>query len=101
MQNLKPEAIAIDLAPDQVLLRVHAVGVNFRDVLNVLGMYPGDPGAPGADCAGLVAAKGCAVQGLDLGEFASFAPESHIFCVCHRYSTYVEAYVSQSMLFDC
>jgi hypothetical protein len=26
-------------------VRVLAVGVNFRDVLNVLGLYPGDPGA--------------------------------------------------------
>jgi NADPH:quinone reductase-like Zn-dependent oxidoreductase len=25
-----------------------------RDVLNVLGMYPGDPGPPGGDCAGVV-----------------------------------------------
>lgn len=29
-----------------------------RDVLNVLNMYPGDPGAPGSDCAGIVQSKG-------------------------------------------
>lgn len=29
-----------------------------RDVLNVLGMYPGDPGAPGGDCAGVVVQAG-------------------------------------------
>jgi 3-oxoacyl-(acyl-carrier-protein) synthase/acyl carrier protein len=39
--------------PDFGVLRVHAVGVNFRDVLNVLGAYPGDPGPPGGDCAGV------------------------------------------------
>jgi len=33
---------------------VRSVGLNFRDVLNVLGMYPGDPGAPGGDFAGVV-----------------------------------------------
>ena len=27
-----------------VKLRVRAVGLNFRDVLNVMGLYPGDPG---------------------------------------------------------
>eukprot|EP00963_Diacronema_lutheri_P004426 scaffold335_cov346-Pavlova_lutheri.AAC.1 len=32
-------------------VRVMAVGLNFRDVLNVLGMYPGDPGPPGGDCS--------------------------------------------------
>jgi NADPH:quinone reductase-like Zn-dependent oxidoreductase len=34
-----------------LLVRVMAVGLNFRDVLNVLGMYPGDPGPPGGDCS--------------------------------------------------
>jgi len=29
------------------VVAVRAVGLNFRDVLNVLGMYPGDPGDPG------------------------------------------------------
>ena len=29
----------------------------FRDVLNVLSEYPGDPGPPGIDCAGLVSAE--------------------------------------------
>ena len=28
------------------LLRICAVGLNFRDVLNLLGEYPGDPGPP-------------------------------------------------------
>ena len=42
----------------QVMLTVAAVGLNFRDVLNVLGLYPGDPGAPGSDCTGRVAAVG-------------------------------------------
>ncbi len=34
-------------APGEALVEVSAVGLNFRDVLNVLGMYPGDPGPPG------------------------------------------------------
>merc|ERR1712078_293599 len=35
------------LGPGECQLRVMCVGLNFRDVLNVLGMYPGDPGDPG------------------------------------------------------
>ena len=31
----------------QMQVAVAAVGLNFRDVLNVLDMYPGDPGLPG------------------------------------------------------
>ena len=34
-----------------------------RDVLNVLGMYPGDPGPPGGDCAGVVVATGPPLPG--------------------------------------
>ena len=37
----------------EVLLHVRAVGLNFRDVLNVLGEYPGDPGPPGGDSSGV------------------------------------------------
>ncbi|DBA84018.1 TPA: hypothetical protein ACH3X1_006502 [Trebouxia sp. C0004] len=67
--NLKPVSLLPQQpAAGQVLLEVHAVGVNFRDVLNVLGMYPGDPGAPGADCAGVVIASGKDVQGLVQGQ---------------------------------
>ena len=35
------------LSRGEVSLAVSAVGLNFRDVLNVLGMYPGKPGPPG------------------------------------------------------
>jgi NADPH:quinone reductase-like Zn-dependent oxidoreductase len=41
---------------------VTAVGLNFRDVLNILGMYPGDPGEPGGDVSGIVAAVGSAAR---------------------------------------
>ena len=47
------------MASPQVLLTVRAIGLNFRDVLNVLGVYPGrDPGEPGGDVAGIIAAVG-------------------------------------------
>ena len=66
--NLKPVPLPVMVpAAGQVVLEVLAVGVNFRDVLNVLGMYPGDPGPPGADCAGVVTAVGAGVQGLVQG----------------------------------
>ena len=85
LQNLTAEAIGTELAPDEVLLRVHAVGVNFRDVLNVLGMYPGDPGAPGADCAGVVVAVGSAVQQLHTGQLKHLIHMLEpLFCVMCR-----------------
>ncbi|PSC74792.1 Polyketide synthase [Micractinium conductrix] len=67
--NLKLEMHASEIpAPGTVKLCVRAVGLNFRDVLNVLGMYPGDPGPPGADFAGVVAAAGPGVHTMAAGE---------------------------------
>ena len=39
-----------------------------RDLLNVLGMYPGDPGPPGADSSGVVVAAGPDVSHLRPGD---------------------------------
>ncbi|MGB1607205.1 MAG: hypothetical protein ACPIOQ_81520, partial [Promethearchaeia archaeon] len=51
---LEPLPTLAELPEPNVLLHVRAVGLNFRDVLNVLGEYPGDPGPPGGDCSGIV-----------------------------------------------
>eukprot|EP00971_Amphidinium_carterae_P068491 1356014-Amphidinium_carterae.1 len=63
---------------EEVELRVRAVGLNFRDVLNVrsgkscsqrvMGLYPGDPGNPGGDCAGTVCNTGADVTDLRPGD---------------------------------
>ncbi|WP_420709085.1 alcohol dehydrogenase catalytic domain-containing protein [Streptomyces sp. NRRL S-37] len=39
-------------------LDVRAAGLNFRDVLNALGMYPGEAGQLGAEAVGVVTATG-------------------------------------------
>jgi hypothetical protein len=61
-------------------VRVVAVGLNFRDVLNVLGLYPGDAGPPGSDCAVLAVSgsapalrSGDAAFGLALGALGTRA----------------------------
>ena len=74
---LAPAALAsASPRPGQVLLGVEAVGLNFRDVLNVLGLYPGDPGPPGGDVAGIVlaAGEGCGFRrGRDRDGWAGLA----------------------------
>ncbi|OBG32323.1 type I polyketide synthase, partial [Mycobacterium sp. E3198] len=53
----------------EVQIRVEAAGLNFRDVLNVLGLYPGDPGQPGGgDLAGVVTEVGAGVTGFEVGQ---------------------------------
>ncbi|WP_452672880.1 SDR family NAD(P)-dependent oxidoreductase [Streptomyces albireticuli] len=56
------------LTPGQVRLDVEAAGVNFRDVLNALGMYPGEAGLLGAEAAGTVTETGPGVHGLRPGD---------------------------------
>ncbi|MBZ0276555.1 MAG: SDR family NAD(P)-dependent oxidoreductase, partial [Anaerolineae bacterium] len=52
----------------EIEIRVHATGLNFRDVLNALGMYPGDPGLLGNECAGEVVVVGPDVQDIRVGD---------------------------------
>ncbi|WP_235445405.1 type I polyketide synthase [Streptomyces sioyaensis] len=63
----RPEA-RDELEPGQVRIAVRAAGVNFRDVLNVLGTYPGDAGALGLEGAGVVIETGPGVVGLMPGD---------------------------------
>ncbi|AUI58015.1 type I polyketide synthase [Amycolatopsis sp. BJA-103] len=56
------------LGPDDVRIVVRAAGLNFRDVLNVLGMYPGEAGPLGCEVAGTVLATGAAVTDLAPGD---------------------------------
>ena len=53
--------------PDQIEVAVHASGLNFRDVLNVLGQYPGEPPL-GAECSGVVKRVGKDVERFSPGD---------------------------------
>ncbi|WP_142245670.1 zinc-binding dehydrogenase, partial [Mycobacterium sp. IS-836] len=57
----------VELAAGQVRVAVAAVGVNFRDVLVALGMYPGG-GEIGVEGAGVVVEVGPGVTGLAVGD---------------------------------
>ncbi|MGA1354795.1 MAG: quinone oxidoreductase-like protein 1, partial [Candidatus Limnocylindrus sp.] len=59
---------------DNELVRVRAVGLNFRDVLNALGEYPGDPGPPGGDMAGSV---------VEVSRASDHSTDDGVFGVAH------------------
>ena len=76
--------------PGEIELRVLATGLNFRDVLNVLGAYPGDPGPLGNECAGVVTALGAGVTRFAVGDdviamidrsFATYCVAPEAMCV--------------------
>ncbi|MFJ5678442.1 SDR family NAD(P)-dependent oxidoreductase, partial [Streptomyces sp. NPDC093097] len=68
------------LAGHEVRVEIRAAGLNFRDVLNALGMYPGDAGLFGSEAAGVVTETGPGVTGLAPGDrvmgmlFGGFGP---------------------------
>jgi len=68
LMNLKalPQVERKQPGPQEVEVRVKAVGLNFRDVLNVMGLYPGDPGPPGLYCSGVVVKLGESAREFDL-----------------------------------
>ncbi len=69
LDNLKFEPLVREKpGAGQVEIRVYATGQNFRDVLNALNLYPGDPGPLGGECAGEVVAVGEHVDHLKVGD---------------------------------
>ncbi len=69
LDNLQWQPISRSV-PDfgQVEIQVQATGLNFKDVLNALGLYPGEPGALGLECAGEIIAIGEGVNNFQLGD---------------------------------
>jgi len=61
------------IKPDEILIRVHAAGVNRADILQRLGFYPPPPGVSeiiGMEVAGEVVALGESVKGWKVGDRA-------------------------------
>ena len=59
------------LSDNDVLIRIHAAGVNRPEVLQRKGLYPPPPGAtdiPGLECAGEIVAIGDSVTGWAIGD---------------------------------
>jgi acyl transferase domain-containing protein/acyl carrier protein len=58
-------------AAGEVEIEVSAAGLNFRDVMKALGIYPGLPDGPvrfGDECAGKVVAVGAGVEDFNVGD---------------------------------
>ncbi|GLR18753.1 NADPH:quinone oxidoreductase family protein [Portibacter lacus] len=58
-------------ADDEILIKVHACGINFPDTLIIQGLYqfkPEFPFSPSGDIAGVVEAVGSAVKHLKVGD---------------------------------
>ncbi|KAA8885635.1 SDR family NAD(P)-dependent oxidoreductase [Nocardia colli] len=65
---LAPADDTTELAPGQVRVAVRAAGMNFRDVLITLGMYPIEGAPVGGEGAGVVSAVGPGVTRFEPGD---------------------------------
>ena len=74
----------------EIEIHVHATGLNFRDVLNALDMYPGDAGSLGNECAGVVTAIGDGVTEFVVGDEV-------VSMVDRSFATYVIASANQTV----
>eukprot|EP01041_Mallomonas_annulata_P018034 gene18034-36776_t len=63
--QLREQTHRADPGSDEVEVFIHAVDVNSRDVLNVMGMYPGDPGV---EFSGVVTGVGSDVIDVRVGD---------------------------------
>ncbi len=69
LEGLRVEPLTLrPPGPGEVSLAVRAAGLNFRDVLNTLGAYPGEAGDLGGEASGVVVALGEGVHDLSLGD---------------------------------
>lgn len=83
LETLKLRSVARRApGPGEVEIRVRAMGLNFRDVLTALGMYPTSALALGGECAGIIERVGAGVDNwkpgdevtaLSPGDFGTFA----------------------------
>lgn len=82
-----PEVLALtelprpEIRPGMVLLKIHAIGVNFADTLFRQGTYavaPKLPDTPGLEAAGMIEAVGDGVTNLQVGaRVAAFASKTY------------------------
>jgi NADPH:quinone reductase len=77
-EDIRIEEVAMPIAgAGEALVKIHAAGVNFADVLMVAGTYqvkPPLPFTPGLEFAGVVADLGPGVNGLNIGDRVMAAP---------------------------
>jgi NADPH:quinone reductase-like Zn-dependent oxidoreductase len=72
--ELLEEPLSQDLKPNEALIKVHAVSLNFRDIAMISGRYPVEvikQGVPCSDAAATVVAVGSEVTKVKVGDYVT------------------------------
>ncbi len=89
-----PEVLKLQEYPDpqpgagEVLVQIHACGLNFADIMARQGLYPDAPKPPtilGYEASGVVQALGAEVEGVEVGQrvmvIKNFGAQAELVCV--------------------
>jgi NADPH:quinone reductase-like Zn-dependent oxidoreductase len=85
--------------PDQIQVKAKAIGLNFRDLMIALGIYPPTPNAPsnmGTDYAGIVTAVSEGVDEFQIGDEVIALSAGHLTPDSH-FSAYTNVYTRQAV----
>ncbi|EGU84221.1 hypothetical protein FOPG_16207 [Fusarium oxysporum f. sp. conglutinans race 2 54008] len=83
--ELSIENVPRELGPNDVLIKIHAVSLNFRDVAMLNGLYPmgmEERGIPCSDAAAEVVAIGAAVKDFSTGDHVSVISDLNNIAGC-------------------
>lgn len=72
--ELLEEPLSQDLAPNEALIKIHAVSLNFRDIAMISGRYPVEvikQGIPCSDAAATIVAVGSEVTKVKVGDYVT------------------------------
>ncbi|TEA20888.1 Highly reducing polyketide synthase gloL [Colletotrichum sidae] len=94
--------LSTTLAPDSVRIRVHAAGLNFKDVVTAMGLIaPSAPSGLGCEASGVVTQIGSTVTSLRLGDRVMvFAPQAACFSTDMHAPAQLCVRIPESLSFD-
>lgn len=88
--ELLEEPLSQNIAPNEALIKIHAVSLNFRDIAMISGRYPVEvikQGVPCSDAAATVVAVGSEVTKVKVGDYVTPSFQTNYITGTEKHST--------------
>jgi NADPH:quinone reductase-like Zn-dependent oxidoreductase len=89
--ELLEEPLSHDLKPNQALIKIHAVSLNYRDIAMLNGTYPVEvinQGVPCSDAAATVVAVGSTVEKVKVGDYVTPSFQTNFVTGTEKHAVY-------------
>jgi NADPH:quinone reductase-like Zn-dependent oxidoreductase len=89
--ELLEEPLSHDLKPNQALIKIHAVSLNYRDIAMLNGTYPVkviNQGVPCSDAAATVVAVGSTVEKVKVGDYVTPSFQTNFVTGTEKHAVY-------------